>query len=34
MSVTLDFEADGEGWRATRSISRGNYPPSVHKLAA
>ena len=33
MSVTLDFDADGERWRATRSISRGNYPPAVHKLA-
>jgi len=32
MSVTLDFEADGEGWRVTRSISRDNYPPSVHKI--
>lgn len=33
MSVTLDFEADGEQWRVTRSTSRGSYPPSVHKLA-
>lgn len=32
MSVTLDFDADGERWRATRSISHGNYPPAVHKL--
>lgn len=32
MSVTLDFEADGEQWRVTRATSRGNYPPSVHKL--
>lgn len=33
MSVTLDFDANGERWRATRSTSRSNYPPSVHKLS-
>jgi exonuclease SbcC len=33
MSVTLDFDADGESWRATRSTSRSSYPPSVHKLS-
>jgi exonuclease SbcC len=33
MSVTLDFEANGEQWRATRSTSRNNYPPSVHKIS-
>ncbi len=32
MTVTLDFEADGEQWRVTRATSRGSYPPSVHKL--
>lgn len=32
MSVTLDFEANGEQWRVTRAMSRGSYPPSVHKL--
>jgi exonuclease SbcC len=32
MSVTLDFEADGDQWRVTRAMSRGSYPPSVHKL--
>lgn len=33
MSVTLDFDANGERWRAIRSTSRSNYPPSVHKLS-
>ena len=33
MSVTLDFDANGERWRATRSTSRSSYPPSVHKLS-
>jgi DNA repair protein SbcC/Rad50 len=33
MSVTLDFDANGERWRSTRSTSRTNYPPSVHKLS-
>jgi exonuclease SbcC len=33
MSVTLDFEANDEQWRATRSTSRNNYPPSVHKIS-
>ena len=33
MSVTLDFDANGERWRVTRSTSRSNYPPSVHKLS-
>jgi DNA repair protein SbcC/Rad50 len=32
MSVSLEFEADGERWRVTRSTSRGSYPPSTHKL--
>jgi exonuclease SbcC len=33
MSVTLDFDANEERWRVTRSTSRSNYPPSVHKLS-
>jgi exonuclease SbcC len=32
LRVSLDFEADGAAWRVTRSTSRDNYPPSVHKL--
>lgn len=32
VSVSLDFSAEGQIYRVTRSTSRTAYPPSVHKL--
>ena len=32
MSVSLEFEADGERWLVTRSTSVGGYPPPTHRL--
>ena len=32
VTVIFDFIADEQVWRVTRSASRTNYPPSVHKL--
>src|SRR6266498_1856372 len=30
--VELTFAARGQTWQITRSTSRGNYPPSIHRL--
>jgi exonuclease SbcC len=32
MTVELTFRAEGRTWVATRSMSRGAYPPPIHKL--
>src|SRR3954471_23455100 len=32
MIVELTFEVDGRMWLVRRSMSRGNYPPSIHLL--
>ncbi len=32
MSVELEFEAEGHRWKVFRSLSRGTYPPAVHRL--
>lgn len=32
LSVELTFRAEGKTWRATRSMSKTNYPPPVHRL--
>src|SRR6516165_511597 len=32
VTATLDFSVDGQTYRVTRSTSRTQYPPSIHKL--
>ncbi len=32
MQVELTFQSGGRTWRVTRAISRGAYPPAVHRL--